>query len=68
MPKKTADIAAKNEQLDSLNECARIIYQAIGYETEKGYDFSTARHPQERACFVIAVKTFNFWEEKINEK
>jgi len=32
------------------------------------YEFSKATHPQEKACFAIAVKTFNFWEAIISER
>jgi hypothetical protein len=44
-----------------LNECARMLYSTMGYQSEEGYDFQTAHHPQERACFAMAVRTFNFW-------
>jgi hypothetical protein len=55
----------KNKQMDNLNQCARLIYEGMGYQVEDGYDFSTSCHPQERACFALAVKTFNFWERVI---
>jgi hypothetical protein len=56
---------AKNKQLDNLNECARLLYEGMGYHVDKGYDFSIARHTQEQACFALAVRTFNFWERVI---
>ncbi|HJZ06383.1 MAG TPA: hypothetical protein VJ327_11135 [Patescibacteria group bacterium] len=49
----------------NINECARIIYSGIGYHVEEGYDFSTANHPQEKACYALAIKTFNFWQGKL---
>lgn len=53
--------------LQRLNECARILYSTMGYQVEEGYDFQSAIHPQERACFAMAVRTCNFWRDAFTE-
>lgn len=58
---------AKKKPIDHLNDCARMIYECRGCHVEKGYNFSAAKHPEEIVCFVIAVKTFNFWEPIISK-
>jgi len=50
-----------------INECARMLYSAMGYSVPKGYDFQKATHPQEQACFAMAVRTCNFWRMAFNE-
>jgi len=57
---KQAEMHAK------FNECARMLYEAHGYNTPVGFDFSKSPHPHEQSMFAIAVKTYNFWtkEEK----
>ncbi len=52
------------DQIDQLNECARILYKSQGYDVEKGYDFQAAIHPQEQMCFIMAVRSHNFWMEQ----
>ena len=59
--KKETNIMKKETKNKLLNECARILYSSMGYEVKKGYSFQDAHHPQERACFVMAIKTCNFW-------
>ncbi len=48
---------------DNLNALARKLYAAQGYNVAEGYDFSTARHPQEQGMWIFAVMSFNFWSE-----
>jgi hypothetical protein len=54
-------------QMEKLNECARMFYVGMGYEVEKGYDFQSASHPQKRLCFVMAIRSFNFWKKEIKK-
>jgi hypothetical protein len=51
------------DNMKNLNECAKMIYANRGNCVEDGFDFSKSRHPEETECFVIAVKTCNFWKD-----
>lgn len=47
-----------------LNALARRLYQAQGYEVAEGYDFTQARHPSERLCYVLASVAAEFFCER----
>lgn len=51
-----------------INALARHFYEMHGYEVPKGYDFSTAKHPQERLMWVMAFNSFFYWEEMSETK
>lgn len=46
-----------------INNLARIFYLMQGYQVEPGYDFSTAKHPQEKAMWNFAKTSFEYWKE-----
>lgn len=60
-------MSKKTKQVERLNECARMFYSSHGYEVPKGYDFSEAKHPQEQACFVLAVRSYNYWSREFKK-
>ena len=58
----------QKERMQLFNECARIVYENMGYHVEEGYDFSKATHPQEQAAFAIAVRVHNHIEDSKEAK
>ena len=50
----------QKETKSKLNELARVFYAAQGYQVEPGYDFSRARHPQERGMYAMACNAYDF--------
>lgn len=53
----------QKERIQLFNECAKIVYENMGYSVDDGYDFITATHPQEQAAFAIAVRVYNHIED-----
>jgi len=49
-----------DKQAADVNELARLFYYTHGYQVEKGYDFESAKHPQERLMYRLAVQAFNY--------
>lgn len=46
-----------------VNTLARAFYRMQGYVVPEGYDFSKAKHPQERLCWEQALLAYEFWKE-----
>lgn len=44
-----------------LNSLARLFYKMQGYNVDQNYDFSTARHPQEKLMWEQAVLAEKFY-------
>jgi len=50
-----------------INALANLFYRMHGCQVEMGYDFSKARHPQEKSMFNLAKLSHEFWQSQINE-
>jgi len=51
-----------------INKCAKMIYENMGYRVEDSFDFSKAHHPQEKLCYILAVRTCNFWIDNFSSE
>lgn len=57
-----------NDKLhEELNELARELYAAMGYEVKEGFDFTLSRHPQEWLAYRLAEISYDFWLERLEE-
>lgn len=48
-----------------LNALARALYAQMGYIVSEGYDFSKAKHPQEKLCWAQAELSYEFWCDRL---
>lgn len=51
-----------------INSLANLFYRLHGYQQDFDYDFSTARHPQEKLMFKMAEVSKQFWEFRIKKE
>lgn len=45
--------------VDCANDLARRFYALLGYKVPEGYAFHKAEHPQEQACWEMAIAAFD---------
>lgn len=57
------ECAPTDEEIVMLaNRLAREFYAMQGYRVKSGYRFDKARHPQEKLCWDLACKAYDFIE------
>ncbi|MGE0698277.1 MAG: hypothetical protein AB7O57_04205 [Hyphomicrobiaceae bacterium] len=57
---ETDDDAMARRIVESANELARSFYRMAGYVVAEEYRFDKATHPQERLCWQMACKAYEF--------
>ena len=50
------------ELKDKINKLAGLFYKSEGYEQDMDYDYSKARHPQERGMWNKALIAYCFFD------
>lgn len=51
-----------------INNFARVLYLMHGYKVEPGYDFSKAKHPQEKLMWAMAKLSYDYWAKPAERK
>ncbi len=51
-----------------INGLARFFYKVHGYNQTEDYDFSKAKHPQERLMWQMALSSWQYWSAREDKR